>query len=70
MGFFDSIGSFFSMITNFLEMAFNGLIQFIEVVVMAFTLPPILSGYICPILYSSMIAFISIYVVKLIVGRN
>lgn len=69
MSFFDSVGSFFSFLISSITNMINGLISLFQLLFDVFLIPPLIQRAIPSILFTSMMVFISISVIKLIVGR-
>lgn len=69
MSFFESIGSFFSFLFDFIENFIQGFLTFIDVTLMSVAVPGMLGGLLPPIVYTSMVVFIGVTVVRKIFGR-
>lgn len=69
LDFFDWIVNFFETIGEFITMLIDSLLTAISVIVSAVTLPVVFSGIVPQIILTSMIALLSLAVIKFLLGR-
>lgn len=69
MNFFASISSFLTLIGDFIVNLVSGLIQALSLTSGVLVIPTVFAGYVPAIVSSSILIFITIGVLKFIIGR-
>lgn len=67
--FFDQILGFILVVWQFLHNIITGLLTAIDMLEVAVGLPPLLVGFMPTVIGASMMIFVSIFVIKFIIGR-